>query len=841
MSSLPPAPVLPARRDWSFPVDGMSCTACAGRVERALRAVPGVAEASVNMATELASVRAEAPLPFDALQAAVQKAGYAARAPDLPATAPMSDARAWRPVIVAGALSAPLLLPMLAGVAGLSWAWPAWLQFLLATPVQFWFGARFYAGAWRALRGGGANMDVLVALGTSAAYGLSLYEWWAGTGRHGMAPQHLYFEAAAVVITLVLLGKQLESRAKRQTTRALRALQALQPATARVRRGGTDTDMAVAQLRVDDVLVARPGERFAADGVVTEGDSHVDESLVTGESLPMARGPGERITGGAINGEGLLLVRVTAVGAESTLARIVRLVETAQEKKAPIQHLVDRVSAVFVPVVCVAALCTLLGWGFAGGDWQRAVLNAVAVLVIACPCALGLATPTALMAGTGVAARHGILIKDAEALEIAHDVSLVAFDKTGTLTEGKPMLVACVAVDGDGARLLALTAAVQGGSAHPLARAVMDMARSTNARVPPASAQRAVPGRGVSARVRVPADAHAKAGARLAEVIAASAIMSARQSAGLSPGTGLTLDAEHAIASLGRELELRLGSARWMAELGVELAPLMARAVELQALGRTVSWLADVSGDTPRLLGLLAFGDRLRDGAIDAIQRLQSENVRTVIISGDGHASAQGVAHLLGITEVHAEVLPGEKASLLASLRSLSPGGARPRSAHALFASDAPLRREHSLFASDAPLRREHSLFASDAPLRRARPVRVAMVGDGINDAPALAAADIGIAMASGADVAMEAAGITLMRPDPRLVADALDISRRCVAKIRQNLFWAFAYNVAGIGLAAAGLLSPMVAGAAMAFSSVSVVTNALTLRRWKAAPTRAA
>jgi P-type Cu+ transporter len=802
MSSLPPAPVLPSRRDWSFPVDGMSCAACAGRVERALRAVPGVAEASVNMATELASVRAEAPLPFDALRAAVQKAGYAARAPDLPAPPPISDARAWRPVIVAGALSAPLLLPMLAGVAGLSWAWPAWLQFLLATPVQFWFGARFYAGAWRALRGGGANMDVLVVLGTSAAYGLSLYEWWAGTGLHDMASRHLYFEAAAVVITLVLLGKQLESRAKRQTTQALRALQALQPATARVRRGGADTDIAVAQLRVDDVLVVRPGERFAADGVVTQGESHVDESLVTGESLPVARGPGGRITGGAINGEGLLLVGVTAVGAESTLARIVRLVEAAQEKKAPIQHLVDRVSAVFVPVVCVAALCTLLGWGFAGGDWQRAVLNAVAVLVIACPCALGLATPTALMAGTGVAARHGILIKDAEALEIAHDVSLVAFDKTGTLTEGKPMLVACVAVDGDGARLLAFTAAVQGGSAHPLARAVMDMARGTNACVPPASAQRAVPGRGVSARVRVPADARAKAGARLAEEIAAGAIMSARQSAGLSPGAGLALDAGHATASPGRELELRLGSARWMAELGVELAPLMARAVELQALGRTVSWLADVSGDAPRLLGLLAFGDRLRDGAIDAIQRLQSEHVRTVIISGDGHASAEGVARLLGITEVHAEVLPGEKASLLASLRSLSVG---------------------------------------DASRRRARPVRVAMVGDGINDAPALAAADIGIAMASGADVAMEAAGITLMRSDPRLVADALDISRRCVAKIRQNLFWAFAYNVAGIGLAAAGLLSPMVAGAAMAFSSVSVVTNALTLRRWKAATTRAA
>jgi len=802
MSSPPSASVLPVRRDWSFPIEGMSCAACAGRVERALRAVPGVAEASVNMATEVASVRADAPVAFDGLEAAVRKAGYAARAPDMPAPPAGSDVQAWRPVIVAAALSLPLLLPMATALVGVDWAWPAWLQFLLATPVQFWFGARFYAGAWRALRGGGANMDVLVALGTSAAYGLSLYEWWAATRMPGMAAGHLYFEAAAVVITLVLLGKQLEARAKRQTTQALRALQALQPATARVRRDGVDSDVEIARLRVGDALVVRPGERFAADGLVAEGESHVDESLVTGESLPVARGPGERITGGAINGEGLLLVTVTAIGAESTLARIVRLVESAQEKKAPVQHLVDRVSAVFVPVVCAAALLTLLGWGFGSGDWQRAVLNAVAVLVIACPCALGLATPTALMAGTGVAARHGILIKDAEALEIAHDVSVVAFDKTGTLTEGKPMLVACVAVDGDAARLLALTAAVQSGSTHPLAQAVLDMARGTNARVPAASAQRAVPGKGVSALVRVPADPRTTAEARLAEVIAASVIMSARQSAGLSPGASLALDADRHVDAAANERELRLGSARWMAELGVDLAPLAGRAAELQSMGRTVSWLADVSGDAPELLGLVAFGDRLRDGAIDAVQRLRAEHVRTVMISGDGHASAAGVAQLLGIAEVHAEVLPGEKASLLASLRSLSVG---------------------------------------DARRGRQRPVRVAMVGDGLNDAPALAAADVGIAMASGTDVAMEAAGITLMRSDPRLVADALDISRRCVAKIRQNLFWAFAYNVAGIGLAAAGLLSPMVAAAAMAFSSVSVVTNALTLRRWKAASVRRA
>ena len=717
----------PARRDWSFPVEGMSCAACAGRVERALRAVPGVAEASVNLATEVASVRAEAPLAFDGLRAAIAKAGYAAREPAQPAPPPVSTAREWAPVVIAAALSLPLLLPM---ASGGRLALPAWLAFVLATPVQFILGARFYAGAWRALRAGGANMDVLVALGTSAAYGLSLYQWRTGAGE-------LYFEAAAVVVTLVLLGKRLEARAKRQTTQALRALQALQPDVARVRRVDGDVDLPVAALRRGDLLVVRAGERFAADGLVREGASHVDESLVTGESLPVARAAGDRITGGAVNGEGVLLVEVTAAGAESALARIVRLVETAQEKKAPIQHLVDRVSAVFVPVVCAVALATLLAWGLAGRGWERAVLDAVAVLVIACPCALGLATPAAMMAGTGAAARRGILVKDAEALEIAHAVRTVVFDKTGTLTEGRPVLVACEATDGDAEALLSLAAALQASSAHPLAHAVVAGARAAGAHVPRADAERAVAGRGVAARVALGDDA----------------------------------------------LDLRLGSTRWMGELGVDLAPLAARAAALEAEGRTVSWLAEV-GAAPRLIGLLAFGDRLREGAADAVRLLHAAGLRTALVSGDGLASVSSVARTLGIEVVHAEVLPADKAALVASLRGA--GG------------------------------------------------RVAMVGDGINDAPALAAADVGIAMATGTDVAMHAAGITLMRADPRLVADALDISRRCVAKIRQNLFWAFAYNVAGIALAACGLLSPMIAGAAMAFSSVSVVLNALTLRRWR-------
>jgi Cu+-exporting ATPase len=679
-------------------------------------------------------------------------------------------------------LSIPLLLPMLGALAGLAWRWPAWLQFALATPVQFWLGARFYAGAWRALRAGAANMDVLVALGTSASYGLSVYAWWASTRAPAAgAGGDLYFEAGAVVVTLVLLGKRLEARAKRQTTQALRALQALQPARARVRGAEGDVDVPVAALRPGDLLVVRPGERIAADGVVREGASHVDESLVTGESLPVARAAGERVTGGAVNGEGVLLVEVAAVGAESLLARIVRLVESAQARKAPIQHLVDRVSAVFVPAVCAIALATLVGRGLASHDWARAVLDAVAVLVIACPCALGLATPAAVMAATGLAARRGILIKDAEALELAREVAVVAFDKTGTLTEGRPMLVACEAVDGDAARLLGLAAAVQGSATHPLARAVTSMARQTHVRPFAASAERAVAGRGMAARVQVPGPAGTTTEARRrAEALAADAIRAARAAAGLQAGAEA--------APPARARELRLGSSRWMAELDVDTSALAGRAAELQASGRTVSWLADVT-DEPVLLGLLGFGDRLRDGAIEAVQRLQAAGLRTVLVSGDGRASAEATARLLGIAEVHAEVLPADKAALVARLREGGAGG---------------------------------------------RPVRVAMVGDGLNDAPALAAADVGIAMAGGTDLARQAAGVTLMRNDPRLVADALAISRRCVAKIRQNLFWAFVYNVGGIGLAAAGLLSPMVAGAAMAFSSVSVVLNALGLRRWR-------
>ena len=719
----------------SLSIEGMTCASCVARVEKALKKVPGVASAEVNLATEAAEVRlAGTGTEVAALVAAVEKAGYTAH-PIL-----HEDGRAharvdsWWPVAVSAALSLPLVVPMIGSLFGLGWSLPGFWQLALATPVQFWLGARFYRSAWKALMARAGNMDLLVALGTSAGYGLSVYLLAAHAG-HGMP--HLYFEASAVVITLVLLGKWLETRAKRQTTEAIRALNALRPETARVRRDGQDIELPIGRVAPGDLVVVRPGERMPVDGVVVEGASEVDESLITGESLPVAKHEGDRVTGGAVNAEGLLLVKTTAIGAESTLARIVRLVESAQARKAPIQRLVDRVSEVFVPVVVGIALATMLGWGLAAGNWETAILNAVAVLVIACPCALGLATPTAIMAGTGVAARHGILIKDAEALEIAHNIQVVAFDKTGTLTEGKPELVAAEAAGGDRRALLEASASIQAGSEHSLARAVLETAQRERIRSLPASDVRAVAGRGMAATVG------------------------------------------------GRDL--RLGSTRMMEELGADLGALSARAAQLQAEGRTVSWVADVTG-LPVMVGLLAFGDTVKPTAKLAIARLKEHGVRSVLLTGDNRGSAQTVGDQLGIDDVRAEVLPEDKARIVAELKA---GGET-----------------------------------------------VAMVGDGINDAPALAAADVGIAMSSGTDVAMHAAGVTLMRGNPALVADAIEISRLTYRKIRQNLFWAFIYNAVGVPLAAFGLLNPMIAGAAMAFSSVSVVTNALMLRRWQGSNT---
>ncbi|MCE4060456.1 heavy metal translocating P-type ATPase [Pandoraea sputorum] len=760
-----------AEQSFELAIGGMTCASCAGRVEKALRNVPGVVEANVNLATERAAVRGvRGVVDVAVLSAAVEKAGYEASVVTDPAQAASADSGpAWWPVAVAAVLSLPLLLPMLVEPFGVHLMPPPWVQWLLATPVQFWLGARFYRAGYKAVRAGSGNMDLLVALGTSAAYGLSLYEWWRAPA--GSMP-HLYFEAAAVVITLVLLGKWLEARAKRRTVEAIRALAALRPETARVVRdphgAASEVSVPLSQVKVGDWVVVRAGERVPVDGVIRNGASQLDESLLTGEPLPIDKADGDKVVGGSINGAGTLRVETTAVGADTALARIIRMVEDAQAGKAPIQRAVDRVAAVFVPVVVLIAVVTVVaGWAL-GLGLEASLLNAVAVLVIACPCALGLATPAAIMVGTGAAARQGILIKDAEALELAHRINVVAFDKTGTLTEGKPRLVAHLPAEGTSAdTLLRWSAAVQSGSSHPLAKAVTTAAEEAGlaSAVPVASDIAALPGRGMRAD-----------------------ILEARGSDALSD----PLSGRHT---------LQLGNARLLDELGISQGALASEAVRLAGEGRTVSWLVetgsadtgDVAGDGAdararggRLLGLLAFGDTLKATARPAIDRLHALGVRCVMVTGDNAGSAKAVANALGLDEVHADVLPEHKAEVIAQLK-----------------------RDGAV---------------------------VAMVGDGINDAPALAAADVGIAMGSGTDVAMQTAGITLMRGDPQRVADAIDVSRRTWSKIRQNLFWAFAYNVVGIPLAAFGMLSPVIAGAAMALSSVSVVSNALLLRRWRPA-----
>jgi len=714
-------------------VEGMTCASCVARVEKALRGVPGVLAASVNLASESAEVTRLAGQADDrSLTAAVEAAGYGARLADH-AIRPRSEAerreaRARREFLAAMAallLSAPLVIAMLPALWGQHWMLPGWLQFALATPVQFGLGWRFYRAGWKAVKAGTGNMDLLVALGTSAGWGLST--WLLLAAPAGVTP-HLYYEASAVIVAFVLLGKWLEGRAKRQTTAAIAALAALQPATARLRRDGGEREVPVEQVVVGDLTVVRAGERVPLDGRIVEGRAAVDQSLLTGESLPVEKGVGDSLPGGAVNRDGLILVEVTAVGAETLLQRILRLVESAQAAQPPVQALVDRVAAVFVPIVLLLAAATLLGWLLDGASFDAALLHAVAVLVIACPCALGLATPTALMVGTGVGARHGILFKDAVALEEARRVTLVAFDKTGTLTEGRPEVTDLVPLAGQAAsELLVDAAALQAGSAHPLAEALR---REVEGRTLPAAEDfRDLPGRGIEATL---------AGRRL-----------------------------------------RLGNARLAQEAGV---PWPEAAGRLQREGKSVSLLFAVARAQP--LGLVAFGDRAKPGAAAAVRGLAERGIETLLISGDSRGAAEALARQLGMSRVEAEVLPADKAATVARLK----GEGRV----------------------------------------------VGMVGDGVNDAPALAAADVGIAMGGGSAVALETAGVTLMSGDPRRVLDAITLSRATYAKIRQNLAWAFAYNVIGIPLAAIGLLTPVLAGAAMALSSVSVVGNALLLRRWR-------
>ena len=724
----------------------MTCASCVARVEKALKKVPGVQEATVNLATESARVVISPGEDVQArLRRAVRDAGYEPRAAD--ATVATEQASPWAgfaPVGLGLLLSLPLMLPMVGELFGRHWMLPAWLQFALATPVQFVLGWHFYRAGWHALKALSGNMDLLVSIGTSAGWALSMWLWL--TSAPGAAV-HLYFEGSAWVVTLVMLGKWLEVRAKRQTTSAIRALHALRPDVAHLIGPDGEADVPVGDLLVGDRLVIKPGERIPVDGVLLEGRTQVDESMLTGEPLPVDKYPSAdlgtaaqaALTGGSINGDGRVVMLVRAIGSETVLARIIRLVEDAQAAKAPIQRLVDQVSAVFVPAVLMISLITLLGWWLSGHSFEQALLNTVAVLVIACPCALGLATPVAIMAGTGVAAQHGILIKNAQALELAHRVDIVAFDKTGTLTLGHPRLASLLVADGmNENETLRIAASLQSGSEHPLSRAVVRLARERLLALETPNNVHSLPGRG-------------------------------------SEGE---LGSRHFL----------IGSLRWMKELDIDTNSMESKARPLQDQGATVSAMAERTAHGLVLCALLAFFDEPKPGAKDALAALRALGIKTVMISGDNRGSAETMARRLGLRpeegEVMSDVLPAEKAKRVAALKT---GG------HV-----------------------------------------VAMVGDGVNDAPALATADVGMAMGNGTDVAMHAADITLMRGDPLLVAAALDISNRTVAKIRQNLFWAFAYNVAGIPLAAFGFLNPVVAGAAMAMSSISVMSNALLLKRWK-------
>ena len=712
-----------APRVVEFAIAGMTCAACSARLEKVLNRQAGV-EATVNLAAERARVRLAGAADEAAVIAAVARAGFAASVVDKDTRAREKARRAadYRRELhrfwIAVALTLPLVGQMLFmfGSAQHHAELPRWLQMALATPVQFWIGWRFYDGAYKALRGGGANMDVLVALGTSMAWGFSALVTLFGF------EQHVYFEAGAAVITLVLLGKLLEARAKARTSEAIESLIRLQPKTARVERGGQWVEIAVDALMPGDVFMVRPGESVPVDGEVVEGASSINEAMLTGESMPVGKAAGDKVFAATANGQGALRCRATGVGEQTLLAGIIRLVGEAQGSKAPVQRLADRISAVFVPVVCVIALATFAGWWLYAGDLAEALVNAVAVLVIACPCALGLATPTAIMVGTGQGARAGILVKNVEALERAEKIAILALDKTGTLTRGEPQVTDIVPLALDADQALRLAAALEQGSEHPLARAVL--ARAAAVDLPKAANFSATPGQGVAGEVD------------------------------------------------GRLL--RLGAPSWLGMAGDPAVH------ALQQAGKTVVVLEE----NGVALALFAIADALRPTSKAAVARLRARGIRVVMLTGDNAATAAAIAREAGIDEFRAGILPGDKAAAVAELKA---GGGL-----------------------------------------------VAMVGDGINDAPALAAADVSFAIGAGSDAAIEAADLTLIGSDPCGVDDAIELSRATLGKIRQNLFFAFIYNVLGIPLAAFGALNPVVAGAAMAMSSVSVVSNSLLLKRWR-------
>jgi len=728
-------------------IDGMTCASCVARVEKTLLKINEVEAANVNLATEKAQIRLVTDLSQETilpqLIKAIEKSGFQASLSErVQQPKPISQFNLYGgfAVFLSILLSLPLVLPMVLMPFGTHWMLPVWAQFSLATPVQFILGARFYVAGLKSLRSGSGNMDLLVAIGTSAAYGLSLYEWHqSGWGD----PHQIYFESSAVVISLVMLGKWLEAKAKKETTQAISALQALWPNEAKVLKPGHSNHeyrlLSIDQVLPGDLVLVLPGERVPVDGLVIDGSSDLDESMLTGETHLVFKELNSLVTGGSLNATGRLVIQAKGIGEESTLAKMIRMVEDAQGQKAPIQRLVDQVSAWFVPAVILIAMVNLIVSYLVFGDFESSLIRSVAILVIACPCALGLATPVAIMAGTGLAAKLGVLIKDAQALELAHRLTVVAFDKTGTLTTGHPQLKLFKKLSDHSnvlsdEHIMAIAMGLQMGSEHPLAKAVISYG-SEQSVVPESVGELKIqPGIGIQ---------------------------------GSYQGEMFSFLSHHALLKTAHKYD----------PMDIGLAE-----SELNK-GHSVSWL--VNSTHHQVLAIFSFGDQIKPGVAEIIARLQAMQIRTVMISGDNHLVAERLAKAIGIDQVYAEVMPEDKAKIIQDLKAESP--------HAC----------------------------------------IAMVGDGVNDAPALAAADVGIAMSTGTDIAMHVSGITLLRGDPGLVPDAIQISKATWKKIKQNLFWAFIYNLVGIPLAALGYLTPVVAGAAMAASSVSVITNALLLKRW--------
>lgn len=725
-------------------ITGMTCAACAARIEKGLGKMAGVETAAVNFALEKATVRFDpAQVSGEAMIKKVEQLGYQA-VEETEAGGGGKEEQRSREIrlqtvkfLFSAALSLPLLWAMAAHFSWTSFIWSPdlfmnpWFQLAVATPVQFWIGMPFYTGSYKALRNGSANMDVLVALGTSAAYFYSIYKTfeWAGGGHH--VPE-LYFETSSILITLILLGKLFEALAKGRTSEAIKTLMGLQAKTALVVRDGREITVPVEEVDVGDLVVVKPGEKVPVDGTVVEGLSSVDESMLTGESIPVEKKPGDPVIGATINKNGMLKVKATKVGKETALAQIIKVVEEAQGSKAPIQRVADRISGIFVPIVVGIAVVTFLIWYFlvTPDDFAESLEKAIAVLVIACPCALGLATPTSIMAGSGRAAEAGILFKGGEHLESTHRIDAIVLDKTGTVTKGKPELTDVAAEGWEETEFLRLVGAAENNSEHPLAEAIVKGIREKGISLAVTERFEAIPGYGI-----------------------------------------------HAVVE-GREL--LVGTRKLLDSRGVAFGHAVPAMESLEAAGKTAMLVA-IDGT---YAGMVAVADTLKETSREAVSRLNKLGIRVIMITGDNRRTAEAIAAEAGIGHVLAEVLPEGKAEEVRKLQ--------------------------------------------------AQGLRVAMVGDGINDAPALATADIGMAVGTGTDVAMEAADVTLMRGDLNSIPDAIYMSRRTMANIRQNLFWALAYNTLGIPIAAAGFLAPWLAGAAMAFSSVSVVLNALRLQRVK-------